>query len=57
MKQISIESYVNYYAINMEQVINKRKKLDVRMTSNELWYMVNSLSEVSIYLKSKVCLM
>lgn len=48
---------MNYYAINMEQVINKRKKLDVRMTSNELWYMVNSLSEVSIYLKSKVCLM
>ena len=44
MKQISIESYVNYYAINMEQVINKRKKSDIRLTCNELWYLVNSLS-------------
>lgn len=43
IKQTSIESYVNYYALNMEQVITQRKANDTRFTSGELWYILNSL--------------
>jgi len=33
IKQISIESYVNYYAINLEQIIDQRKTNDIRFTT------------------------
>jgi hypothetical protein len=52
IKQTSIESYVNYYALNMEQVITQRKANDTRFTSGELWYILNSLIELSLYLQS-----
>ena len=33
IKHISIESYVNYYAINLDQVISQRKINDTRFTT------------------------
>lgn len=52
IQQVSIETYVNYYAINLEQVIDQRKATDTRFTSGELWYLLSSLIDLALALKS-----
>ncbi len=52
MEQVSIESYVNYYAIDLQSVIEQRRINDCRFSSGELWYLVSSLVDLALYLKS-----
>jgi len=52
MEQVSIESYVNYYAIDLQSVIDQRRVNDNRFTTGELWYIINSLVDMALYLKS-----
>lgn len=46
-----IETYTNYYAINIQQVIDQRKAKDDRFTTGEIWYLLNALTDLSHYLK------
>lgn len=52
IKQTSIESYVNYYALDLEQVVSQRRSSDWRFAPGEVWYLVNSLVELAAYLQS-----
>lgn len=51
-EQVSIESYVNYYALDLQNVIDQRRSIDNRFTAGQLWYIVNSLVDLSLYLQS-----
>lgn len=51
LKQASIETYANYYAIHLEQLIEQRKQVDIRLTSGEAWYLLNSLVDAAAYLE------
>ena len=48
---MAIETYTNYYAINLQQVIDQRKAKDDRFTTGEIWYLLNALTDLSHYLK------
>lgn len=50
-KTWEIETYCSYYSLTLEETIRKRRKDDVRFTSNELWYVLKSLLEVSVLLR------
>lgn len=52
-KSAEIETYCNYYAITLEEIIMKRRKDDIRFTPNEIWYVLKSLLEVSVNLRKK----
>jgi hypothetical protein len=51
IEQMVIESYVNYYAIDLQSVVEQRRANDNRFTTGELWYLLNSLSDMAMYLK------
>lgn len=48
---MTIETYTNYYGINLQQVIDQRKAKDDRFTPGEIWYLLNALTDLSHYLK------
>lgn len=52
VKNITVETYSNYYAITLEQVIQQRKKDDIRFTVGETWYVLKNLVEVSAFLQA-----
>lgn len=51
-KMWEIETYCSYYSLTLQEVVGKRKRDDVRFTANELWYVLKSLLEVSVLLRS-----
>lgn len=51
-KGLTIETYSNYYAITLREVIQQRKKADIRFTVGETWYVLKNLVEVSSFLKA-----
>lgn len=50
-RHTEIETYCNYYALSLSDVITKRRKDDIRFISNEIWYVLKSLLEVSVLLR------
>ena len=51
-KSLTVETYCNYYAITLREVINQRKKDDIRFTVGETWFVLKNLVEVSSFLKA-----
>jgi hypothetical protein len=47
VKSITATSYWGFYSIRLRELINKRRKSDVRFTSKEIFYVAKSLLQLS----------
>ena len=43
VKSVTVQTYCNYYAFTLKQLIEKRRKDDIRFTSNEVFYVAKNL--------------
>jgi hypothetical protein len=53
VKSISISSYWSFYSIRLKDLIQVRRKNDVRFTNQEIFYVARSLLQVSSFLSQK----
>ena len=51
-EQVSVDSFVSYHALDLQSVIEKRKMEDNRFSTREILYLLSSLVDLGLYLKS-----